>query len=212
MRSFFNVWIFFFFFGVLESQHNNSLTETKVAQQRWEKPTHSVCERKEREREKKLPEVFYLFFCPDKYWLLEMSERLRFFWLSKQSARDCFSLWTKKSQNPIDRHRLRKNRPIIPTVWPSDEWLSSLVSPLVARRKWLCSIYFGQFPCFPCDHCWRPWLPRPPLFVLRRLVDVAFDVAAAYCKGYIANVLWVAACVPTRWNKREVQRGSVMDK
>lgn len=80
-----------------------------------------------------------------------MNERLRFFWLSKQSARDCFSLWTKKSKISIDRHRLMKNRPIIPTVWPSDEWLSSLVSPLVCRRKWLCSIYFGQLPCFPCD-------------------------------------------------------------
>lgn len=84
--------------------------------------------------------------------------------------------------------------------------------PLWADGSGFVQFTLDNFPVFPVISLLAPLTPSTPAFVLRRLVDVAFDVAAAHCKGYIANVLWVAACVPTRWNKREFQRGNVMDK
>lgn len=61
VRSFFNVWKKYFYFCVLESQHNNSLTETKVAQT-GEANTLSVWKKREREREKKNCLRYFIYF------------------------------------------------------------------------------------------------------------------------------------------------------
>lgn len=122
---------YIYIFFLKSRPHNNSLTKTTVAQTGEANPLV-------RNKRKKNNWVF--FFSPQrnidcKKW---MNTQVFFGYLNKVQE-VVFLCGEKESQISIDQHRLMKNHPIIPTVWP-DKWLSSLLSPLVGRRKWLCSI------------------------------------------------------------------------
>lgn len=206
VRSFFNVWKKYFYFCVLESQHNNSLTETKVAQT-GEANTLSVWKKRERERRKTAWGILFIFL-PRQILTVRNEWTLKVFLVIQAKCKGLFFFVDKKKVKSLltgtDLWRIVR----LFLLCGQTSGCSHCSRPLWADGSGFVQFTLDNFPVFPAISLLAPLTPSTPAFVLRRLVDVAFDVAAAHCKGYIASVLWVAACVPPRWNKREVLRGN----